>query len=93
MFALHIIFSILTVLALSHAFHPAVRNAAGSTTQLQMGLFDGMFGSKPEPKKTPPKKPDGGGFLDGAGARITIREDEDNAMWIDEPADKKKKSK
>ena len=25
-----------------------------------------------------------GGFLEGRGAKITIREDEDNAMWIDD---------
>jgi hypothetical protein len=25
-----------------------------------------------------------GGFLEGKGAKITVREDEDNAMWIDD---------
>ncbi|KAL7534332.1 hypothetical protein ACHAXR_005801 [Thalassiosira sp. AJA248-18] len=27
-----------------------------------------------------------GGFLEGRGAKITIRDDEDNAMWIDDGA-------
>lgn len=32
-----------------------------------------------------------GGFLEGRGQKITIREDEDNAMWFgDEPAGGKK---
>ena len=30
------------------------------------------------------------GFLEGKGAKITVREDEDNAMWVDEPKEKKK---
>ena len=25
-----------------------------------------------------------GGFLEGRGAKITVREDEDNAMWVDD---------
>ena len=29
-----------------------------------------------------------GGFLEGRGKRITIRDDEDNAMWIEDPKDK-----
>jgi hypothetical protein len=87
MYSLNSVFVLLAVLALGQAFAPATRTAVGScttTTQLQMGLFD-----KPKPKKTPPKKE--GGFLEGRGAKITIREDEDNAMWIEEPDDKKKK--
>ena len=27
-----------------------------------------------------------GGFLEGKGSRITVREDEDNAMWFDDGA-------
>jgi hypothetical protein len=56
--------------------------------QLEMGLFD----KKPAPKKGPA----GGKDLDvfgGRGKRITVREDEDNAMWVEEPKkpqDKKK---
>ena len=30
-----------------------------------------------------------GGFLEGKGNRITIRDDEDDAMWIEDPKDKK----
>ena len=30
------------------------------------------------------------GFLDGKAPRITIRDDEDAAMWIEDPKDKKK---
>ena len=30
-----------------------------------------------------------GGFLEGKGTKITVREDEDKAMWMDEPAKKK----
>lgn len=29
---------------------------------------------------------DMGGFLEGKGKRVTIRDDEDNAMWIDDGA-------
>lgn len=87
------IFVLLAVLALSQAFAPAIQQAGGAavtsstTTQLHMGLFD----KKPPAKKTPPKKE--GDFLEGRGAKITIRQDEDNAMWIEEPADDKKKKK
>ena len=77
------------ILALCQAFVPneiqsrgASRRVASSvptTTELYMGLFD-----KKPAKKDPKKKADSS-FLDGAGARITIREDEDAAMWIEEP--------
>ena len=40
-----------------------------------------MFGGK-----KPAKKDDGpADFLKGRGARITVREEEDAAMWVDEP--------
>ena len=32
-----------------------------------------------------------GGFLEGKGNRITIRDDEDDAMWIEDPKDKNKR--
>jgi len=49
-----------------------------------MGLLDAF---EPKPK-------DGSDFLKGRGARITIREDEDNAMWVEEDdKDKKKKGR
>lgn len=34
-----------------------------------------------------------GGFLEGKGKKITVREDEDAAMWVEEPAAKKKEPK
>ena len=34
-----------------------------------------------------------GGFLEGKGKKITVREDEDAAMWVEEPASKKKEPK
>ena len=75
----------------SNAFIPSrgarinsICDGTTSTTELCMGLFD----KKPAAKKGPAKK-GGNSFLDGRGARITIREDEDNAMWIEEPKDKK----
>ena len=43
-----------------------------------------MISTRRLEKKDPKKKADSS-FLDGAGARITIREDEDAAMWIEEP--------
>ena len=65
---------------------PTVR----STTQLDMGLFDFL-----QPKPSQPK-PQGGGkpesdVFGGRGARITIREDEDNAMWVEEDDSGKRK--
>ena len=47
-----------------------------------------MFGGK-----KPVKKPKEADVFGGRGDRITIREDEDNAMWVDEPGDAKKKGK
>ena len=51
-----------------------------STTALNMGLF----GGKPKPKE--PEKVGGMdvSVFGGRGKKITIREDEDNAMWIEE---------
>jgi hypothetical protein len=34
-----------------------------------------------------------GGFLEGRGQKITIREDEDNAMWFDDGAGGRKEPK
>jgi hypothetical protein len=34
-----------------------------------------------------------GGFTDGKAPRITIRDDEDAAMWVEEPAKKKQPNK
>lgn len=68
----------LLVIACS-AFQSAQTPRFASTTSL--GLFGG---------KTPPSKNDNA-WLQGRGKRITVREDEDAAMWIDEPKDNKKK--
>lgn len=73
-------------LALCQGFAPNEIKSRGASsravntapTVLYMGLFD----KKPAKKAT--KKGDAS-FLDGRGARITIREDEDAAMWVEEP--------
>jgi len=86
------LFVLLVVLALSKealSFTPASRTAFRPATSLQMGLFDGMFGAK---KPKPDNKKDVDVFA-GRGARITVREDEDAAMWVEEPKDKKGKKK
>ena len=75
----------LAFVTLSHAFAPSSKPLAN--TSLNMGLFDGF-----QPKKKAATKSTGG-FLDGRGARITIREDEDNARWVEEPDTKKKGKK
>jgi hypothetical protein len=76
-----------TVMAFCHAFStPEIKSRGAarscSSTELRMGLFD-----KPKPKK--PAKGGSDAWLEGRGKRITIREDEDAAMWIDEPKPKK----
>jgi len=76
-------------LALCQGFVPNEIQSRGASnravktapTVLYMGLFD----KKPAKKAT--KKGDSS-FLDGRGARITIREDEDAAMWVEEPKPK-----
>ena len=70
---------LLAVIAVSTAFAPQGARVTSSSTSL------GMFGKKPAPKQ------DENAWLDGRGKKITVREDEDNAMWVEEPADKKKK--
>lgn len=63
---------------------PTVAATAKSTTELSMGLFD--------KKPAAPKKEKAGDipdFLKGRGSKSTIRQDEDNAMWVEEPKDKK----
>ena len=62
-------------------FAPQSRSTSTTTTELSMGLFDFLQPKAPKESKT------GGssGKMDanvfgGRGARITVREDEDNAM-------------
>jgi len=81
------LFAMLAILALSQAFAPAILMTPTKTTTTALDLFGGKK-KKPEGGES-----GGGGFLEGKGARITIREDEDNAMWIDEPGDMDKKKK
>mmetsp|Transcript_12812 Transcript_12812/g.28184 ORF Transcript_12812/g.28184 Transcript_12812/m.28184 type:complete len:99 (+) Transcript_12812:61-357(+) len=64
------------------AFAPAPpTSSSSSSSQLGMGLLD-AFAPKPKPPSAPQEG--GGGFLSGRGKKITIREDEDNAMWIED---------
>ena len=62
-----------------------------TTTSLEMGLFDGF---KPKPKPKEPKKIGGMdvSVFGGKGKKITIREDEDNAMWVDDGKGGRKKA-
>ena len=60
-----------------------------TTTAVSMGLFDFL-----QPKDKAPKESAGGmddNVFGGKGAKITIRDDEDNAMWVDEDKSGKKK--
>ena len=92
--------TLLTLLALlldfSHvlSFAPSpilVNKPCTVTTTTELGLFDFM-----QPKKQPKKDTEGQKDMDmfsGRGKRITIREDEDDAMWIEEdPKSGKRKS-
>ena len=84
--------SLMLVVASVQAFAPAVPNTRAAT-ELQMGLFDFL---QPKKSDSSSNTASNGQDLDvfaGRGKRITIREDEDNAMWIDEPKDKKKGGK
>ena len=84
-----IVASLMTMAVAVNAFAP--QPAVRSTTELNMGLFDFL-----QPKPSQPK-PQGGGskpdadVFGGRGARITIREDEDNAMWVEEDDSGKRK--
>jgi hypothetical protein len=67
----------------THAFAPSIGYTT-STTALHMGLFD----KKPAAKKEDKNKD----VFGGRAPKITIRQDEDNAMWIEEPKPDKKKT-
>lgn len=76
-----IIAPLMMLAAGASAFAPTNRQAP-STTTLSMGLFDFL-----QPKPSKPKASEGkmdAGVFGGKAARITVREDEDNAMWIEE---------
>ncbi|CAB9497372.1 expressed unknown protein [Seminavis robusta] len=72
---------LLVAVAVSGFAHP--QPVKTTSTTLQMGLFDGF-----KPKKKEPEPNIVGGMdanvFGGKGKKITIRDDEDNAMWIDE---------
>ena len=82
------ILSLLLLVAAVSSFAPMQQSRAA--TSLNMGLFDAF---NPKPK---PKEPEKIGGMDvsvfgGRGKKVTIREDEDNDMWIeDEKGDRKK---
>lgn len=68
---------LLIVLSTASAFAPT---AFTSRSETSLAFFGGGAKKTPEPKK-------GGMDSDvfgGKGKRITVREDEDNAMWIEE---------
>jgi hypothetical protein len=67
-------------LSLAQAFAPS-----GSRSYSTSLAFFGSGGKKKEVKKE-----EGSGFLTGKGKKITIRDDEDAAMWIEEEKPKKK---
>jgi hypothetical protein len=70
-----------------------ITTTSQTTTSLN-GLFD-FLSPKPSsssssgPAKKGPKMDQS--VFGGSGKKITIRQDEDNAMWFDEPKDNKKK--
>jgi hypothetical protein len=72
----------------TQAFAPSSigQSSTSTTTSLHMGLFDGMM---KKPAKKEANKED---VFGGRAAKITIRQDEDNAMWIEEPKPDKKKA-
>lgn len=82
------ILSLLLVVSVS-SFAPVQQPA--STTSLQMGLFDGFM---PKPKPKEPEKIGGmdAGVFGGRGKKVTIREDEDNDMWIEDDKGGRKKA-
>lgn len=62
---------------------------ATTGTALNMGLFDGF---KPKPKE--PEKIGGMdvSIFGGKGKKVTIREDEDNDMWVEDDKGGRKKA-
>mmetsp|Transcript_21556 Transcript_21556/g.44987 ORF Transcript_21556/g.44987 Transcript_21556/m.44987 type:complete len:101 (+) Transcript_21556:99-401(+) len=71
------------------AFAP-VAPANRATSELSMGLFDAFQPKKPAPKSDPNKIDTD--VFGGRGKRVTVREDEDNAMWIEDEDTGEKKS-
>ena len=82
------VLSLLLVVTAVSGFAP-VQQPARASTSLEMGLFDGFKPKKKEPEKI-------GGMdvsvFGGRGKKITVREDEDNAMWIEDEKGERKKA-
>jgi hypothetical protein len=74
------------VLAVASAFAPIAvvpsQSTTSSMTTTQLGLFGGAK-KKPEAGKKGGVKQEADVFA-GRGKKVTIRQDEDNAMWIEE---------
>ena len=84
------ILSLLLLVAAVSSFAP-VQQPVRTNTELQMGLFDAF---KPKPKEEKPKTIGGMdvSVFGGRGKKITVREDEDNAMWVEGQDGERKKA-
>ena len=71
-------------LAVTSAFAPV---AFAPRTSTAVNIFGAFGGGNKKPAASKEKE----NFLGGKGAKITVREDEDAAMWIDEPKKDTKK--
>jgi hypothetical protein len=78
-----LLISVLATITLTAAFAPV---AFAPRTSSSVNLFGGK--KKPSPASKGIADPD---VFGGKGKKITVREDEDNAMWIEEPKEDKKK--
>ena len=70
------------------------RPVAFRQTTTSLNLFENLFGGGKKKEEKP--KQIGGMDADvfgGKGKRITVREDEDNAMWIEDDSGDRKKTK
>jgi hypothetical protein len=79
---IQILVVLVSAFAVTSAFAPVA--FAPRTATVSMNLFGGN-------KKPAAGKGKAEDFLGGKGAKITVREDEDAAMWVEEPKDKDKK--
>ena len=77
--------ALLAIAGLAQAFSPTCYYSVAKPIDSSLGLFGGK-----KPDKKPKKGEMDKDVFAGRGSRITIREDEDNAMWVDEPGDMKK---
>ena len=75
------------VVAMASAFAPVAIPQSSTTSTTELGMFN--FGGKKKPAADPNQQ-DANVFA-GRGKKITIREDEDAAMWIEDPEEAKNK--